>query len=165
MKPTSPFVPFSVLPRIIGVDPGKSGGLAFVQTLNDGSLEAVAIKMPDDEVSIGKILATWKAPEGALFRVLALVERVWATPQMGVTSAFSFGRNYGTIIGALCALQIPVAFVSPLVWQRKMGCLSGGDKKVTKAEAARRFPSISVTHATADALLIAEYGRLHVFTS
>jgi len=40
-----------------------------------------------------------------------------------------------------------------------LGCLSKGDKNVTKAKAQEQFPNIKVTHATADALLIALYGR------
>jgi hypothetical protein len=34
-----------------------------------------------------------------------------------------------------------------------------GDKNVSKRRAQELFPQLKVTHATADALLIAEYGR------
>jgi hypothetical protein len=37
--------------------------------------------------------------------------------------------------------------------------LSKGDKNVTKRKAQELFPSLKITHATADALLIAEYLR------
>jgi hypothetical protein len=56
-------------------------------------------------------------------------------------------------------LKIPFEEVSPVKWQKVMGCLSKGDKNVTKAAAQRLFPDIKITHAIADALLIAEYGR------
>jgi hypothetical protein len=40
-----------------------------------------------------------------------------------------------------------------------MGCLTKGDKNVSKSRAQELFPSIKVTHAIADALLIAEHNR------
>jgi len=40
-----------------------------------------------------------------------------------------------------------------------MGCMTKGDKNVSKRKAQELFPSMKVTHASADALLIAEYGR------
>jgi hypothetical protein len=40
-----------------------------------------------------------------------------------------------------------------------MGCLTKGDKNVSKKRAQELFPSIKCTHATSDALLIAEYGN------
>jgi hypothetical protein len=59
----------------------------------------------------------------------------------------------------LVAAGLPFELVSPAMWQRAMGCLSGGDKNVTKRKAQELFPDLYITHATADALLIAEYGR------
>ena len=89
----------------------------------------------------------------------AYIEKVGATPQMGVVSAFTFGRSYGWLLGVLDALRIPYEFVTPQKWQKAMGCLTGGDKNVSKAAAQRLWPSLKITHANADALLIAEYGR------
>jgi hypothetical protein len=45
------------------------------------------------------------------------------------------------------------------VWQGALECLSGGSKNVTKLRAQQLFPGEKVTHGSADALLIAEYGR------
>jgi len=55
--------------------------------------------------------------------------------------------------------MIPFQAIAPGVWQRNMGCLSGGDKKVTYRKAQELFPKIRITHAIADACLIAEYAR------
>ena len=46
----------------------------------------------------------------------------------------------------------------PQVWQKALGCMTGGDKNVTKRRAQELFPGHKITHATADALLIAHYG-------
>lgn len=40
-----------------------------------------------------------------------------------------------------------------------MGCLTNGDKNITKQRAQQLFPSAKVTHKIADALLLAEYCR------
>jgi len=88
-----------------------------------------------------------------------VLEKVHATPQMGVTSAFSFGGAYRACRMALTASQTPFDEISPFKWQRRLECLSGGDKNVTKARAQQLFPDVKVTHAIADALLLAEWGR------
>ena len=78
---------------------------------------------------------------------------------MGCVSAFTFGRGYGALLMALTAARIPFDVVQPAKWQQGLGCRSGGDKHVTKRRAQQLFPSVTVTHALADALLIAEFCR------
>jgi Holliday junction resolvasome RuvABC endonuclease subunit len=80
-------------------------------------------------------------------------------PRQGVSSTFKFGTSYGFLRGVLVALEVPFEAVTPAKWQRSMSCLTKGDKNVTKARAQELFPEVKVTHAIADALLIAEYGR------
>lgn len=137
---------------ILGIDPGLSGGVALVSADT-----AMAWKMPTT------LHDTWD-----LFRGLAAgrqtiskayIENVHAMPKQGVSSTFKFGRNVGQLEMALAAAGIPFEYVTPTVWQRALGCLSKGDKLVTKAMAQRLFPALRITHALADALLIAEFGR------
>jgi hypothetical protein len=59
---------------------------------------------------------------------------------------------------ALTAAGIPFTRVRPQIWQKELNCLTGGQKNITKQRAQELFPSIKVTHAIADALLIAKYG-------
>jgi len=135
----------------LGVDPGASGGIA---RLGNG-LEPYAWKMPDTERDIAELfrpLSEWKS-------IFCIIESVHSMPKQGVTSSFSFGRNYGFLRGMLIAYRIPFEEVTPLKWQKFLGCQSHGDKNITKAKAQQLFPGIKVTHATADALLIAEYCR------
>ena len=84
---------------------------------------------------------------------------VHSSPQMGVRSAFTFGQSFGMAEMLLTCLGIPFERGRPQVWQRSLGCLTGGDKNVTKRRAQQLFPGVRITHANADALLIAEYGR------
>jgi hypothetical protein len=89
----------------------------------------------------------------------AYIEQVSSSPQMGVVSAFSFGRGYGNLEMALTAAGIPFERVRPQVWQKALNCLTKGSKNVTKQRAQELFPNIKCTHAVSDALLIAEYGK------
>jgi crossover junction endodeoxyribonuclease RuvC len=137
----------------LGIDPGVSGGLAFLDE-RGGVLKTY--KMPESEKDL---LDIFEAANLGLHQVVACLERVSSSPQMGVVSAFTFGRGYGVLTMGLTAARIPFEFVGPKKWQAFHGCLTGGDKNVSKRRAQQLFPHISVTHATADALLLAEYCR------
>jgi len=80
-----------------------------------------------------------------------------------VSSTFKFGQSYGFLRGVLIASEIRFVEVRPQEWQKAMGCLSRGDKNVTKAKAQQLWPAQKITHATADALLLAEYFRRFAF--
>lgn len=150
----------------LGVDPGVTGGLALL--MHDGTALSW-LSMPDGEAGIvmgvRKLMDTARARHtvGDLMRFHGIVERVHASPQMGVSSAFTFGRNKGAVLAALAALDVPVDEVTPVVWQKAMGVIypkgEKRDKNVSKRRAAQLFPSLTIYHHNADALLIAEYGR------
>lgn len=132
----------------IGLDPGVSGGVAALDA--DGNARAVA-RMPETEADV---LALLRSLSGR-----AVLEFVRAMPRQGVSSTFKFGMGYGGLRMALVAAGIPFDEVTPLKWQRALGCLSKGDKNVTKRRAQELFPGVRVTHAISDALLLAEYCR------
>lgn len=134
---------------IIGIDPGKSGGIAFF--FEQGP---VVYPMPETMTDTMDLLLGED-----LSRAFAYIEKVHSSPQMGVTSAFTFGQGYGALLMLLTCKGIPFEQVTPQKWQKAMGCMSKGDKNVTKRRAQELFPGLKVTHATADALLIGEYGR------
>lgn len=137
----------------LGIDPGLKGGLAILD--GEGNVCAVT-KMPATERDILEWLQV-KEVEPIEF---AMIEYVSSSPQMGVTSAFTFGKGYGVLIGLVTAFGIPFEFVTPGKWQKKLGCLTGGDKNISKRKAQQLFPGEKITHATADALLIAEFCRI-----
>lgn len=140
--------------NIIGIDPGNSGAIAYFNIYTDRN-EIDFIKLSSTESDIYEFLFKYDHYKN----VFAYIENVHSMPKQGVVSAFTFGKNFGFLIGLLTALKIPYEFVTPQKWQKAMGCLSKGDKNITKAAAQRLFPNIKITHAIADALLIAEYGR------
>jgi len=139
---------------IIGIDPGTNGGIAWII---DG--KPCVEKMPDTLQDLWELIVSISLNAGSGGTgIHAYIEQVHSSPQMGVKSAFTFGNGFGHLEMALTAACIPFARIRPQVWQKELGCLTKGDKNVSKRKAQELFPSMKVTHATADALLIAKYG-------
>lgn len=136
---------------VIGIDPGVSGGVAVLA--RDGRVSHVA-KMPETDRDLLELLQPYAMGDSRAF-----LELIHAMPKNGSQSAFKMGQSDGRLRFALTALQIPYVAVTPLKWQNAMQCRTKGDKNVSKARAQALFPSLKITHAIADALLIAEYGR------
>jgi len=145
--------------RIVGIDPGQAGGIAWWTEPFRADLQYAVEPMPKTEKDIANLLGWMFAGEIHPIEGLVYIERVHTMPGQGIASSGKFMQHYGFLRGVLVALGIPFEEVSPLKWQRALGCLSGGDKNVTKQKAQQLFPHLTITHATADALLIAEYGR------
>jgi Holliday junction resolvasome RuvABC endonuclease subunit len=141
----------------IGIDPGANGAIAWIDERGRSCVE----KMPDTLQDLWELIRDiTNFPRSAIDgrKYKAYIEQVSSSPQMGVVSAFSFGRGYGNLEMALTAAGIPFERVRPQVWQKAMGCMTKGDKNISKAKAQELFPDKKVIHATADALLIALYG-------
>ena len=133
----------------IGIDAGKNGGIAWI---TDG--KPCVEKMPDTLQDLWELFRDITS-EG---ECRAYLEQIHSSPQMGVVSSFTFGNGFGHLEMALTAAGIPFERVRPQVWQKAMGCMTRGDKNVSKRRAQELFPSIKVNHYIADALLIASYG-------
>lgn len=148
---------------IIGIDVGASGGFAW-RKLSSAECYADATKLPATEADTAALLRELMTFDRDWF---AYLERVGATPQMGRTSAFTFGRSYGFLRGLLIGLAIPFEEVTPVKWQQTFGLRQGkklgqGDTEkhnAIKGKAQQLFPHLKITHATAAALLICEHGR------
>jgi Holliday junction resolvasome RuvABC endonuclease subunit len=137
----------------IGIDPGKNGGIAVINEKGD----AYADKMPETLQDLFELLNSYSVGYDGNCR--AFIEQVHSSPQMGVKSAFTFGNGFGHLEMALTACGIPFERIRPQAWQKALGCMTKGDKNVSKRRAQELFPTLKITHSTADALLIAEYGR------
>lgn len=143
---------------IIGIDPGTNGGIAWI---TDG--KPCVEKMPDTLQDLWELIQDIRAVSSPPLGIgdmnaMAYIEQVHSSPQMGVKSAFTFGNGFGHLEMALTAAGIPFTRIRPQVWQKELGCMTKGDKNITKRKAQELFPSLKVTHATADSLLIATYG-------
>lgn len=143
----------SCKPRMwIGIDPGKSGAIAAIG--EDG--DALWVKHTGTESDLYEFLMDLRAEYNLQF---AMLEKVHSMPKQGVKSTFAFGQSYGFLRGLLTAMKVPWETVTPQKWQTSMGCRTGGNKTVSKAAAQRLFPDLTIIHANADALLIAEHCR------
>jgi crossover junction endodeoxyribonuclease RuvC len=144
---------------VIAIDPGVSGGVAVF-----AFAKTVCHPMPATQGDVLELIRDIKRTadvEGVDCEcVLEEVNGFAGKAQPG-SAMFKFGEGYGFIKGVVQALGIKLVLVRPQVWQRAFGlgtasrCASKTEwKNKLKAEAQRRFPHLSVTLATADALLI-----------
>lgn len=130
--------------RILGIDPGLTGALAFLHT-DSGAVEEL-----EDMPRLGKIVNAALLPrliEGYGPVLTAVVEQAQIMPRVGAgaersrgtAGAFNYGVNYGIIVGTLATLEIRTVYVSPSVWKRKAGLTS--DKTLSRRRASERWPA------------------------
>ena len=145
--------------KYIGIDPGKSGGIAVITDDN------VEVKKCPDSVQDMAFLFALILQETPPLHVLVMIEKVWARPHDGRASVFTFAGNYGQWQGIIASHDITPHYVTPQVWMRAVGCPKKLKKQVRKnylkALAKEKFPDLSkkLTLATSDAMLIADYAK------
>lgn len=145
--------------NFIGIDPGGSGAFAVINSRTNNFYWFTFKK--ESEAGIASALRVYAANEYlATQTTVAVIERVHSMPRQGVASSFKFGQSYGFLRGLLTAFEIPFVEVTPQKWQKAMGCMTKGDKNVSKQRAGQLFPGVKFTHAFADAALIAAYCKL-----
>lgn len=146
----------------LGIDPGKSGAIVALDEYGK-PFDGGVIKLSETDADVFEFLERI----AGYGECRAMIEKVHASPPpsakrgrcMGTRQAFCFGKSAGFLYGVLTAVRVPLREVSPQRWQKAMDCQTHGDKNISKAAAQRLWPSVKITHANADAMLIAEYGR------
>jgi crossover junction endodeoxyribonuclease RuvC len=143
---------------ILAVDPGISGAIAFI--FPEAPDRVATEDMP---VAAGDVDAVTLASRiTAMGPAIAIVERVSSMPKQGVASTFRFGRSFGTAIGVIGALKVPLVFVTPTKWKAHFRL--SADKEQSRAMALRLFPACAEQfqrkrdHGRAEAALIALFG-------
>ena len=144
--------------KFIGIDPGKGGGIAVIEG-KTARVYACPETVENMATLIGMCLNNV-----SIYETRVYVEKVWAFPTDGRAGSFSFGRNYGQWQGILSVHEVDPIFVTPKVWQGhfeiKKGLPKNIRKKILKQMAIDKYPKTKgITLKTADALLIALYGR------
>jgi len=148
--------------NVFACDPGLSGGGAVLNP----SREIVAcfdlpiigdgVQRRVDAANLADLLRE-QGPYA-----FAIVEQVGARPGQGVSSMFRFGQAYGTILGVIGALAIPICHVSPAKWKKALGLNSDGE--ASRARAIESWPTHAELfarkrdHNRAEAALLALYG-------
>src|SRR5690348_4707435 len=140
---------------ILGVDPGITGGIAFLYP--SGEIAADDIPTVDGSVDVDALVRRVRQHRPRA----AVIEKAQAMPKQGVVSVF----KYGTAFGALCAVtalcEIPTHLVSPRKWKTYYGL--DADKEKSRALAIRLWPGSGLferkkDHGRSEAALIARYG-------
>lgn len=136
---------------VLAVDPGVSGGMALYR---DG--EITLRKFTNENEFISYVKSHGKCEQ-------AVVEDVpkYIGNQMMASHSFTLGYNVGFEIGTIKSLNIPVALVRPQKWQGSIPGLKGltghKRKRALKEHAITLYPTLKITLATADALLILDH--------
>ena len=155
-----------MIEAVIGIDTGKSGGIAVYTGGN--TIEALPCPgSPRDMAdSVNDIVNNFVTKGMPNSKILVAIENVHAFPTDGRSSAFKFGTNFGTWLGICASNKLEVKFISPIVWMKKYReHIIYGDIPKDKLERKRHLKSLAifyfkdarVTLKTADAILIAKY--------
>jgi hypothetical protein len=141
-------------PRILGVDPGVTGGLAL---LFGATIEAHDIPNVAGEINIDEIIRIVRAAQPDF----AIIEQASARPGQGVSSTFKYGQAYGMLRAVVGMCAIPSHLVTPSKWKRHFAL--DADKEKSRALAIRLWPGCGFfnrkkDHGRAEAALLARYG-------
>lgn len=142
--------------HIIAIDPGASGGIAWID--EDAIAHAAPMAKTHSDI-VGTIVGK---SFGDVVFVIEDVPKHCGIPRPA-SSTFVMAYNYGLMCGAIMALGKPLHRVRPQVWQAGIGSTKKtqgtGWKRWLAGIAQERFPHLKVTQKTADALLILDYAR------
>jgi len=152
--------------RIIGIDPGLSGGIAILDNSKVVELFDMPV-MPDGkknkrQLNSALLVKLIKDHIKNLEDTVKVVEQVNAMPGQGVTSMFNFGQTFGAIKGICAALGLPIFFVRPAKWKKHFELINSS-KDSSRTKAIEMYPSISEQLSKkkdvnkSDAILIARY--------
>jgi crossover junction endodeoxyribonuclease RuvC len=139
---------------ILGVDPGITGGIAF---LFANRVVAEDIPTAGGEVDVDTLVRRVREMQPAL----AIIERANAMPKQGVASTFKYGVAYGALRTVVALCNIPYRLVTPGKWKNHFRL--DADKEQSRALAIQFWPgcgyfSRKKDHGRAEAALIARYG-------
>jgi crossover junction endodeoxyribonuclease RuvC len=153
---------------IIGIDPGISGSICFLQ---DGKIVDV-VEMPTmtegkknkKQVNGSQIVneISEKIKELDKREIKVVIEQVSAMPGQGVTSMFNFGQSFGILKGICSSMQLPMYFVRPAKWKKYFNIINS-EKDASRTRAIEIFPYFSNQLSRkkdsnkADAILIASF--------
>tara|TARA_Y100000816_G_C26052350_1_gene551903 strand:+ start:697 stop:1185 length:489 start_codon:yes stop_codon:yes gene_type:complete len=153
--------------RIIGIDPGLSGGISILDDLKIFDMFDMPImsegKKNKNQLNSAQLVNIIKK-HIVLGKTFVIVEQVSAMPGQGVTSMFNFGQTFGSIKGICAALNLPIFYVRPSKWKKHFELINSS-KDASRTKVIEMYPSISSRLSKkkdvnkADAILIARYFR------
>ena len=152
--------------RIIGIDPGLSGGIAILDDLKIFDIYDMPImsegKKNKNQLNSAQLVNIIKKNIISNGDTFLIVEQVSAMPGQGVTSMFNFGQSFGVIKGICSAMELPIFYVRPAKWKKHFNLINS-EKDASRTKVIEMFPRISnklsrkKDNNKADAILIAQY--------
>ncbi|WP_440922173.1 crossover junction endodeoxyribonuclease [Candidatus Pelagibacter sp.] len=153
---------------IIGIDPGISGSICFLDNgkildviempiMTDGKKNKKQVNGSQVYNEINKRIKQFEKNQ-----IRVVIEHVSAMPGQGVTSMFNFGQSFGILKGICTAMQLPMYFVRPAKWKKYFNLLNS-EKDASRTRAIEIFPYFSSQLSRkkdtnkADAILIASF--------
>ena len=144
--------------RILAIDPGASGGLAYY-----GPAGIILDSMPATDLDVSILIMDRLAISDVVY-----IEKVGGyVGGKGApgSSMFNFGRNVGFLHGLIAASRTRVIEVPPQRWQKTIGAGTKAThgtrwKAHLKGIAQQRQPRLVVTLKTADAVLLLEHAMI-----
>lgn len=164
-----------VKPYILGIDPGFTGALAVIEPINrviialydmptvqplkiaggPGAVYPIVVDGP-------RLAAIIKRHEPQIS--LAVLERVHAMPDQGVSSMFRFGEGYGLVQGVLHSFGIRLLMPPPSIWKAFHGLNYDKARSIELASnifgslTAKQYFARKKDNGRAEAALLALYG-------
>ena len=152
--------------RIIGIDPGLSGGIAILE--NNKVKEMFDMPVMSDgkknkrQLNSALLVQLVRDNIKDIEDTVMVVEQVNAMPGQGVTSMFNFGQSFGAIKGICAALGLPIFFVRPAKWKKHFELINSS-KDASRTKVIEMYPYIAEKLSKkkdvnkSDAILIAIY--------
>ena len=152
--------------KIIGIDPGLSGAIAFFENKKVINIYEMPVmsegKKNKRQINSAQLVKILRDNIQANDEVSVVVEQVNAMPGQGVTSMFNFGQSFGAIKGVRAALNLPIFFVRPSKWKKHFELINSS-KDSSRTKVIEMYPSLS-SHLSkkkdankSDAILIARF--------
>ena len=133
---------------IIGIDPGISGSICFLEdgiikdvlempTMTEGKKNKKQVNGSQIFNEISSQIKTYEKKD-----IKVVIEQVSAMPGQGVTSMFNFGQSFGILKGICSAMQLPIYFVRPAKWKKYFNLINS-EKDASRTRAIEIFPYFS----------------------
>lgn len=139
---------------ILAIDPGASGGVAWVDSCGMTMTQPMPEGMTAQVDFVRSLVASFPGLTATLERTGTYM------PGNSGPAAATFARHCGSLETCLYCLGVPTVQVTPQRWQKHFGALPKEKperKRSIKELMSRRYPHLTVTLKTADALGILTY--------
>ena len=132
--------------KVIGIDPGLSGGIAILKEKRVLGLFDMPVmsegKKNKRQLNSAQLVNILKENIETKDEIAVVVEQVNAMPGQGVTSMFNFGQTFGAIKGVCAALKLPIFFVRPSKWKKHFELINSS-KDSSRTKVIEMYPDLS----------------------